>query len=237
MKYIKNIEALQKLQKPKAVIFDWDNTLVDTWPLIHAAINNVMRAMDKEEWTLKKVKDNIHKAMRDSFPEIFGDDWQKAGEIYVNSYRMSHLDNLQLLPNSLELINKLYEKNILQFIVSNKIGSTLRKEVKKLNLEDKFFSSIGSQDADFDKPDRAPVDLALMGSGIDCEKDHIWFVGDTVADINCAYNCKFQPIIYGNDNEISKTIPQDLYEKGREGEGAIALYFNHQELIDIIDKL
>ena len=38
----KNKKALLQLPKPKAVIFDWDNTLVDTWPLIHEAIDKTM---------------------------------------------------------------------------------------------------------------------------------------------------------------------------------------------------
>ncbi len=67
-----NKAALLKLPKPKAVIFDWDNTLVDTWPLIQAAIDATMRATGREEWGLEKVRNNVHKSMRESFPKIFG---------------------------------------------------------------------------------------------------------------------------------------------------------------------
>src|SRR3989338_1651364 len=186
--------ALAKRPKPKAIIFDWDNTLVDTWPLIHAAINATMIAMKKEEWSLKKVQDNIHKAMRDSFPEIFGDNWQEAGEIYVNTYRSINLDRL------------------------------------------KFFPLIGSHDANADKPNKAPVELALLGSNLDPKKDEIWFVGYTIADVNCAYNTHCQPIIYGHQDGISKTIPQEIYENGREGKGAIALFFDYRDFIDLIEK-
>ncbi len=231
----KNFAALKNLQKPKAIIFDWDNTLVDTWPLIQRAINSTMVAMNKEEWSLKKVKDTVHKSMRESFPEIFGDNWQKAGDIYRNSYRSIHLDELTLLPSALKLINKLCEKNILQMIVSNKIGVTLRKETKKLNLADKFFSIIGSMDADFDKPNRAPFDLALSASGL-TEQDHIWFIGDTVADIECAYDTNCQPIIFGYDSAVSKTIPEQWLSEGRNGEGPIPLYFKHDDLIELIEK-
>lgn len=231
----KNLAALKTLKKPKAVIFDWDNTLVDTWPLIHRAINATMIAMDKEEWSLKRVKDNVHKSMRESFPEIFGDNWQKAGDVYRNSYRSMHLEDLTLLPSALGLINKLQEKNILQMIVSNKIGITLRKEVKKLGIADKFFSIIGSTDASQDKPHRAPLDLALIASDINLEKDHVWFVGDTVADIECAYGANCQPIIFGYDNAISKTIPEEWLDEGKSGEGAIPLYFSHEDLIRVIE--
>ena len=66
-----NIKALEKLPKPQAIIFDWDNTLVDTWPLIQKAINVTMEKMAKPLWTLDQVRDNVHKSMRDYFPDIF----------------------------------------------------------------------------------------------------------------------------------------------------------------------
>ncbi len=235
MNFIKNQEAFLVLPKPKAVIFDWDNTLVDTWPLIHTAIDKTMITMGKEPWGLEKVRDNVHKSMRESFPIIFGDDWEKAGEIYKSTYRAIHLEKIQLLPNALELLNKLEEKGVMQFLVSNKIGSTLRKEAKKINVDKKFFAMIGAGDANADKPSAAPVDLALMGSGIDPKKDKIWFVGDTIADVDCAYNSACSPVVYGHSsNQISKTISaQDL--AGRNG--ALPLYFDHQHLIDLLDKI
>ncbi len=234
--YQKNFEALKNLKKPKAVIFDWDNTLVDTWPLICAAINITMKAMQKEEWSLKKVKDTVHKSMRESFPEIFGDRWQEAGEIYKNTYRSINLTNLQFLPSALDLLNKLQEKNILQMVVSNKIGSTLRKEIKSLKIEDKFFSAVGSTDASYDKPHRAPVELALSASDVELEKDHIWFVGDTIADVDCAFNIGCQAIVYGHADVVSKTISDDVLSGQKNNSQPLPLYFNHQELIKIIDQ-
>lgn len=229
-----NRAALTKLPKPKAVIFDWDNTLVDTWPLIHLAIDTTMEAMGKEKWGLEKVRNNVHKAMRDSFPEIFGANWEKAGEIYKNTYRLVHLDKLRLLPNSVELLNKLEEQGVLQFIVSNKIGATLRKEAEKLGLEKKFFSIVGSLDASADKPSRQPVDLALLGSDLDPKKDEIWFIGDTIADIECAWNSGCRPILYAHpDNKISSTISEKILREGRGQDGILPVYSDHLELIKL----
>ncbi|MFM7557883.1 MAG: HAD family hydrolase, partial [Alphaproteobacteria bacterium] len=104
-KYSINRQNFQKLRKPDAVIFDWDNTLVDTWPLIHQSINKTMEAMDKPVWSFQKVKDTVHKSMRESFPEIFGNSWQEAGDIYKKSYQEIHLDKICLLPNSLNLLD------------------------------------------------------------------------------------------------------------------------------------
>ena len=226
----KNKKALLQLPKPKAVIFDWDNTLVDTWPLIHEAIDKTMVAMAREPWGLQKVRDTVHKSMRESFPIIFGDNWEKAGEIYKNSYRAIHLDKIELLPNAMNLINKLEEQGILQILVSNKIGITLRKEAAKLGIDRKFFSIIGASDAAFDKPSREPVDLALLGSDLDPKKDVIWFVGDTIADVECAYNSGCIPIVYGHSgNQISKTISLKFLQ-----EKSLPIYFDHQELVGIL---
>lgn len=230
MNLTQNREALLALPRPKAVIFDWDNTLVDTWPLIHAAIDHTMVAMGKEPWGLEKVRDTVHKSMRESFPEIFGDRWQEAGEIYKKTYRSIHLEQIQLLPNALKLLNKLEEHGVLQFIVSNKIGLTLRKEAKKIGVDKKFFALIGATDADADKPSSKPVELALMGSGIDPKKDEVWFVGDTIADIDCAYNSNCRPVIYGHsDTQISKTISE---ENLRGQNGAVPVFFDHQKLVN-----
>lgn len=232
---LENKAKLQSLSKPKAVIFDWDNTLVDTWPLIQMAIDKTMVAMGKEPWGLEKVRDNVHKSMRESFPAIFGDDWVKAGDIYRNAYREIHLQEINFLSNSLNLINKLSEMNILQCVVSNKMGVTLRKEAAKIDADKHFFSLIGAMDASFDKPSRDPVDLALLGSDINPDKDEVWFIGDTVSDVNCAYNSGCTPIVYGCvEGELSKTISDEFAAKGKDGSGALPVYFNHQDLIEVL---
>jgi phosphoglycolate phosphatase len=238
--FSKNRAALLNLKKPKGIIFDWDNTLADTWPLIQTAIDKTMIEMGKEPWGLEKVRDNVHKSMRESFPEIFGNDWVRAGEIYKNSYRSINLEKISLLPNALELINFIDSKAILQFVVSNKIGTTLRSEIKKIGIEKKFFSLIGAQDSDADKPSIKPVELALMGSDLDIKKDEIWFVGDTITDVDCANACGFTPIVYGyfsnGKEQVSKTISAEVLANGFKG-NPLPLYFDHQELIDMLKKI
>lgn len=233
-----NREALLKLPKPKAVIFDWDNTLVDTWPIIHIALDTTLEKMGREKWGLEKVKNTVHKSLRESFPEIFGNEWEKAGEIYKTNYRSINLDKLRLLSKSLELVSFLEDEAITQFVVSNKMGPTLRMEVAKAGLEKKFFATVGSFDAASDKPSKDPVDLALLGSDLDPKKDEIWFIGDTIADIECAYNSGCRPILYSHaDNKISSTISERVLIEGGRGEGALPIYSDHSELIKLLSNL
>jgi len=57
---------------PKAVIFDWDNTLVDSWGTIQAALNMTFDDFGLETWTLEQTKQRVARSMRDSFPILFG---------------------------------------------------------------------------------------------------------------------------------------------------------------------
>lgn len=238
MSYKKNIQAfedLKKQSKPDAIIFDWDNTLVDTWPLIHKALNMTMREFNREEWSFQQVKNTVHKSMRESFPEIFGKEWEKAGAFYLDSYRKINIEEIFFLNGAQELIKIISQKNIPQFVVSNKMGTTLRKEAQKLEISNEFFCLVGAGDANFDKPDLAPVEFALSGSEIEINKNNIWFVGDTIADVDCAYNCGAVPIIFGHENEISKTIPTEIYENGKNQEGAIPTFFDHFDFVKLIE--
>lgn len=216
---------------PTAVIFDWDNTLVDTWPLIHCAINSTMDKMGCDLWSLDKVKTDIHTSMRELFPVLFGERWQEAGEIYKKAYRTQHLEKLIFLPGALKLIDAIKKKDIMLIIISNKMGNTLRMEVESLRITNKFYSIIGSTDAEFDKPHHAPVDLALQGSGIDPKKDLVWFIGDTITDMECAINSHCQPILYGEGRNVPKSL---IVKKSLEKEKPMLCFDNHLEILDYL---
>ena len=63
---------------PRAVLFDWDNTLIDSWPAIHSATNAVMAAMGHPLWTFEETKIRVRKSLRDTFPVMFGERWLEA---------------------------------------------------------------------------------------------------------------------------------------------------------------
>ena len=86
------------LRPPRAILFDWDNTLVDSWATIHEALNFLMRAMDKPEWSLAETREKVRLSLRESFPLHFGDRWEEARDIYLDAFRAIHLERLTPLP-------------------------------------------------------------------------------------------------------------------------------------------
>nr|AEQ20353.1 putative phosphatase [uncultured bacterium CSL1] len=183
------------LPKPRAVIFDWDNTLVDTWPIIHEALHHTFVAMQVEPWPLEVTMKRVRKSMRDSFPEIFGENWHAAAEIYQQQYRANQL-KLTALPGAEELIRAVHDAGLYSVVVSNKKGPNLRREIEHLGWGPWFHKVVGADDAARDKPFADPVHMALEGSNITPAPD-VWFIGDSEVDLECAKNTGCTPILYG----------------------------------------
>lgn len=186
-----------ELTKPKAILFDWDNTLVNTWPVIHEALHKTFTHMGKEPWTLEMVQQRVSRSMRDSFPLIFGENWQEAGELYQNHFRAIHLERLEALADAEAVLAFLATQPVYVAVVSNKKGPNLRKEVAHLGWDKYFRKLVGADDAARDKPFPDPVHLALQDSGIEAGHD-VWFVGDSVVDMEVALVTGCVPLWYGD---------------------------------------
>jgi phosphoglycolate phosphatase len=57
---------------------------------------------------------------------------------------------------------------------------------------------VGAGDTALDKPDAAPVALALMASGTQAG-EAVWLVGDTGIDMECAHNSSCVAVLLGRD--------------------------------------
>ena len=193
---------------PRAIIFDWDNTLVDNWPVIAAAINDTFHKFGLSVWTLDEVKERCNRAARDSFPEWFGSRWNEAYDFFYQRFEAIHLTMLEKLPGAGDLLNWLHLINVPCFVVSNKRGDFLRQQARALGWEHFFIGLVGSQDAKRDKPERDPVDQVLQAAGLKADLS-VWFVGDTAIDILCARNAGCLPVFIGANPPID-TLPPPL---------------------------
>ncbi len=184
------------MTKPQALLFDWDNTLVDTWPTIHEALNHTLRRMEHPEWSLAQVKAEVKQSMREAFPVLFGKRWEEAAQTYQDYYRSIHLRNLRALEGAEAMLQMVREQPVYVAVVSNKRGVNLRQELVHLGWEAYFDMVVGADDAEYDKPHPAPVQLALQTSSV-TPGEAVWFIGDTIIDLECAQNTGTTPVLYG----------------------------------------
>lgn len=182
---------------PRAVLFDWDNTLVDNWGTIVAAINHTLQTFGHPVWEPAEARERVKKSLRDSFPGLFGDRWEEARDVFYAHFERHHIDHLRPLPGAEALLSALSRRGVYQAVVSNKTGSYLRAEAEALGWTGYFGRLVGSQDAEHDKPHGAAVMMALEPGGIAPGAD-VWFVGDADIDMECAHAAGLFPVLVGD---------------------------------------
>lgn len=179
----------------EAIIFDFDNTLIDVWPIMIKSIRETFKKFDKEDFLINNEHILMERSLRDYFPKIFLENHQEAEVFYRKKY-LEYSTNINSFKGAEETLNRLRNNNIDLFIVSNKLGSILRKEVSDLGWNNYFTSIVGSGDAKEDKPSKEPVLQATKSTGVKLG-DKVLFVGDTYTDIQCAKNSNCTPILFG----------------------------------------
>lgn len=183
---------------PKAIVFDWDNTLVDSWGVIRESYNMTFRHFGMPEWSLQDCKVNVAKSLRDSFPSLFGDRWGEAKEVFYASFEAIHMSRLEPLPDAEAMLADLSARGIYLAVVSNKRGSFLRGEAEALGWSRYFGGLVGATDAEADKPHPSPVRMALAPGGFAPGPD-VWFVGDAAIDMECGLAAGCTPVLMRTD--------------------------------------
>ena len=180
--------------RPRALVVDWDNTLVDTWSQIRRALNHTLVAMGHEPWTAAQTRERVRASARDSFPQLFGARAEEAIALFYATFEADHLERLSPLPGAEDALRRLAEAGLVLAVVSNKQGRLLRREAEHLGWTGLFHRLVGATDAAKDKPAPEPVALALEGSGV-APGAEVWLVGDTDIDMLCALNAGCRPVL------------------------------------------
>jgi phosphoglycolate phosphatase len=198
------------MSMPRAIVFDWDNTLVDSWGTIHEALVRTLTAMGHEPWTLDETKMRARLSLRDAFPALFGDRWDEARKLYLDHFTSIHIERLAPILGAAELLAEANQAGFHLAVLSNKTGRILRAEADHLGWTPHFKRLVGAGDAKADKPDPVAMQLALEGSGL--TGADVWYIGDTALDMECAARAGCTAVLLGaldpEDQGFVKFPPQ-----------------------------
>jgi len=179
-------QPAQDLPRPRAVLFDWDNTLVDNWETVRSGVNAALASFGREPWSYDETRARLITSLRDNFPKLFGPEWPRAMDVFYATFKARHLETLKPLPGAAALLDGLGGRGLYLGVVSNKTGPILRTEATHLGWDRHFRRIVGATDAKVDKPAPDPVFMALDGSLIEAGPE-VWLVGDAATDLECAY--------------------------------------------------
>jgi phosphoglycolate phosphatase len=193
---------------PICVLWDWDNTLVDGWAAIQHGLNVTFRDFGMPEWDRETVLARVRGSLRDTFPGMFGDAWERARDIFYAAVRSCHLQVLSPMPEAATAIAAAAALGP-QGVISNKQGPLLRAEAAHLGWTDRFAALVGAGDAAADKPDPAPFTMALAACGVPAGRQ-VWYVGDTALDMRAARAAGCTAVLVGgapHDGGVANARP------------------------------
>lgn len=180
---------------PEAILFDYDDTLVDSWPQALITFNTCLMELgfdameDSDQYKLPHIPDI------DLLVNITGQPIDKVKKVYKEAYEKHHKEPAPLIEGVLDLLEYIKSKNIYLGLVSNKQNFLLRSALESLGLTKYFNKIVGAGDAEENKPSPKSVLYALRDEKNEVTpSSNVWFVGDSITDMKCALLSGLSPI-------------------------------------------
>ena len=192
---------------PKAILFDWDNTLVNNWDPIFIAYKKTLKSLGLKNKSKSETLKNAKYSLRETFPRVFKDDWKKAKKIFYAVFKKIHLKKIKPVSRAEKILKIIKKKRIICGVISNKDGNFLRKEINKLGWKKYFKVLVGANEAKKDKPSKYPLMLALNKFSLKPNKN-IWYVGDNEIDVEFAKKNNCSSIFIENKMFKKKNLKQ-----------------------------
>lgn len=177
---------------PFVILFDWDDTLIHTWPFLWKLYKRTFHHFGKniEDFLDESTcKDYAVRNGRRTFIEAFGEDiGQQARDFFLKTYQEESLPSLTPITGAQDVLDTLKQQRIPMGIVSNKESRFLKREITHMGW-DHYFQSIVGRDVAGAKPTPAPIYHALDEMQLhhlfkEDAGDYasLWFIGDTNVD-------------------------------------------------------
>lgn len=186
--------------RPRAVIFDLDGTLVDSLPGIARALNAALDEFSLRTWPEKTVATFIGNGSwqlaRLAIPTDALDSLaDKVESAFQRHYAEMWMDGTTPYSGVIELLETLDATDFPMAILSNKPHDFTRKIVSYLFPQIAFSDVRGQQKNSPKKPDpTVALDIAKMWK---LPPEKIAYVGDSDVDLATALNAQMQPVIVG----------------------------------------
>jgi len=192
----------------KAIIFDFDGTLVDSEKAIYECFQKITKHVAPErECYAKNIL--IGPPLRDTASEILGPKYQGSLDKFVQLFIKMHdeqvVQHTQPYHAVSDILQKLHSKNILMAVATNKRLAPTHKLINHFGWND-YFSSIECSDSQSEMRNKDGMIQDIINQSSSFQGS--FFVGDTVND-GLSANLNQLPFIkacygYGRDQDWSK---------------------------------
>lgn len=202
----------------RAILFDHDGTLVDSYPGIARCLRLTCRDLGRPEMTEEEVRASIGPTLEDRFAQLWGS--AVAGEatrIYRSHYAVHFLTGTRLLGGVKPTLEALAARGILMACVTNKSHDYCVRQLEHFGLLEWMKVVYGNLQGFPPKPDPAMALAALKALGV--PPGEAALVGDTAIDVRTARAAGVQawvvPSKYTSREAIEREHPHKMLENFR----------------------
>ena len=150
----------------KYVVFDWDGTLADTYPVISAAYDYTFDTLGLPRIPYDEVK-RITSTLqnKDTLGCIFGERKQEAADAYYSFIGKHHAAALEAMPGARSVLEYCRKHNITSILITNKKTLYVAEEIEKLGFSEFFDKVIAAGEYAEDKPHPQADEILVLGDG------------------------------------------------------------------------
>lgn len=168
------------------VLFDIDNTLIDTTESILCSLQRTLEEVIGRRWELEELTPVLEVPGMEAF-EVIGIESPKQilqiyplWEKYMHDYRY----NCGLYEGIHPLLEEIDAQGLTMGIVTSKTQEQYDSEFRYLGISQLFDMAITADDTIYHKPKPDPINTYLWLNGL--KPEEVLFVGDTSYDMDCA---------------------------------------------------
>jgi phosphoglycolate phosphatase-like HAD superfamily hydrolase len=207
--------------KIKNIIWDFDGTIMDTYPAIATATYNVAKKNNIEttyDQILKMTKVTLRYALdfiADKTSKSYSDLFQE----YLHEYDNYDIAKLPVFDKVVDILTFIKDQGGKNYIITHRGKASLIKHLQEKKL-DNFFSYLITGDCDFPRKPQADAFIFLRDKYQLSNKDTI-VVGDRLLDVQAGYGAGFKGILYKNPSDFS---------------GKLKSIDDYKELLDLVQN-
>jgi 2-phosphoglycolate phosphatase len=169
----------------RAIIFDFDGTLADSYAAITASVNHVRAAHHLPPLAESEVRKLVGFGLQTLLQEVIPGGGTDADVALYRSHYLQIMEReTQLLPGVLPALEELHRRGLRLAVCSNKNVTFTRKLCASLGIAQFFDAILGPEDVSAPKPDPAMLREGMRRLGVTAKE--CLYIGDMAIDVETA---------------------------------------------------
>jgi HAD superfamily hydrolase (TIGR01509 family) len=207
----------------KAIVFDWDLTLWNSWDIHVWLLHQTADALGLSRPHPTLIAQEFHRPFFEHLAWFLGNDHEKIIDIYIGLYRESVAEKAHLYPGIAETLQTLKERGYRLAIFSDKRHAFGEAELEQAGAKSLLDRTLFLHDGRPYKPD--PAGLREVMEALEVSPEETLYVGDSHQDIDCAHRAgvRSAAALWGSVNREQVLARRPHYQLETVGEFAATL--------------